>query len=70
MYNVILKQYMKYSLAMSGPKHNKTVVFLQGNEVLSMLLKQPQLRPTVKILPVTLVIKYRVIALFPDDVGI
>ena len=55
---------------MSGPEHNKTVVFLQGNEVLSMLLKQPQLRPTVKILPVTLVIKYRVIALFPDDVGI
>ena len=54
---------------MSGPKYNKTVANLQGNDVLPMLLKQPQLRtgPTVKILPVTLVIEYRVIALFPDD---
>ena len=69
MYNVILKQYMKYSLAISGPKNKKTVANLQGNNVLPMLLKQPQLRtgPTVKILPVTLVIKYKVIALFSDD---
>ena len=69
MYNVILKQYMKYSWAMSGPKHNKTVANLQGNDVLPMLLKQPQLRtgPTVDILPETLVIEYRVIALFHDD---
>ena len=69
MYNVILKQYMKYSWAMSGPKQDKTVANLQGNDVLPMLLKQPQLRtgPTVDILPETLVIEYRVIALFPDD---
>ena len=68
-YNVILKQYMKYSLAMSGPKHNKTVANLQRNDMLPMLLKQTQLHtgPTVKILPVTLVIEYRVIASFPDD---
>ena len=43
---------------MSGPKHNKTVANVQKNNVLSMLLKQPKLckGPTVKILPVTLVI--------------
>ena len=64
---------MKYSWAMSGPKQDKTVANLQRNDIekcmLPMLLKQPQLRtgPTVDILPETLVIEYRVIALFPDD---
>ena len=63
---------MKSLLAMSGPKHKKTVANVQRNDVLSILLKQPKLckGPTMKILPITLVIEYRVIALFPYDVDI